>query len=376
MLQQIDPEKGMRQRHAARGGLFQELAFLEPICSRNSTPPSITRPAAKSASSRAGADSSSGITRRSSAFARERKPMPVPSVHASMLSRVPAGTSAMSCLFLISHGTHSARSASSSFFAFCASFTRSTRPLPPPFRSAVVRSSRWRRRRPSGRHPSSKPSDNAASPSTASLRRPVPEIFIACHPSSSCNPCQIPQKRGPARAKRSGQTHETAWSSWPFADSIEEVVSYGCPLSVEGSKTSIRRLFWNRTCLHYGAPPPLAATAPSLQNSPDIDERARQPRVFRAWKESSRTSRESPAGITPMSVPFSARWARKNGICRSIHSRKGSARPQTGSALSHIPICRRQAFMCAISPKASFPPAVSVARYRQIAWPQASPSSA
>lgn len=244
----------MRQRHAARGGLFQELAFLEPICSRNSTPPSITRPAAKSASSRAGADSSSGITRRSSAFARERKPMPAPSVHASMLSRVPAGTRAMSCLFLISHGTHSARSASSSFFAFCASSTRSTRPLPPPFRSAVVRSSRWRRRRPSGRHPSSKPSDNAASPSTASLRRPVPEIFIACHPSSSCNPCQIPQKRGPARAKRSGQTHETAWSSWPFADSIEEVVSYGRPLSAEGRKTSIRRLFWNRTCLHHGAP--------------------------------------------------------------------------------------------------------------------------
>ncbi len=36
MLQQIDSEKGMRQRHAARGGLFQELAFLEPICSRDS----------------------------------------------------------------------------------------------------------------------------------------------------------------------------------------------------------------------------------------------------------------------------------------------------------------------------------------------------
>lgn len=116
----------------------------------DSTPPSITRPAAKSASSRAGADSSSGITRRSSAFAREREPMPAPSAHASMLSRVPAGTSAMSCLFLISYCTHSARSASSSFFAFCASSARSTRPLPPPFRSAVVRSSRWRRRRPSG----------------------------------------------------------------------------------------------------------------------------------------------------------------------------------------------------------------------------------
>ena len=181
MLQQIDPEKGMRQRHAARGGLFQELAFLEPICSRNSTPPSITRPAAKSASSRAGADSSSGITRRSSAFARERKPMPAPSAHASMLSHVPAGTSTMSCLFLISYCTHSARSASSSFFAFCASSTRSTRPLPPPFRSAVVRSSRWRRRRPSGRHHPS-PSDNAASPSTASLRRPVPESLLPAIP--------------------------------------------------------------------------------------------------------------------------------------------------------------------------------------------------
>lgn len=63
----------------------------------------------------------------------------------------------------------------------------------------------------------------------------------------------IHQKRGPARAKRSGQTHETARSSWPFADSIEEAVSCGRPLSVEGRKTSIRRLFWNRTCLHHGA---------------------------------------------------------------------------------------------------------------------------
>lgn len=114
----------------------------------------------------------------------------------------------MSCLFLISCCTHSARSASSSFFAFCASFTRSTRPLPPPFRSAVVRSSRWRRRRPSGRHPSSKPSDNAASPSAAFLRRPVPEIFIACHPSSSAIRARsprsvvLPEPRGPARRMR------------------------------------------------------------------------------------------------------------------------------------------------------------------------------
>lgn len=242
----------MRQRHAARGGLFQELAFLEPICSRNSTPPSITRPAAKSASSRAGADSSSGITRRSSAFARERKPMPAPSVHASMLSRVPAGTSAMSCLFLISHGTHSARSASSSFFAFCASSTRSTRPLPPPFRSAVVHSSRWRRRRPSGRHhpsPQTMQQVHLQHPSEGLCRKSVMPAILHLLQS-----VPDPQKRGPARAKRSGQTHETARSSWPFADSIEEVVSCGCPLSVEGSKTSIRRLFWNRTCLHYGAP--------------------------------------------------------------------------------------------------------------------------
>ena len=65
----------------------------------------------------------------------------------------------------------------------------------------------------------------------------------------------------------------------------------------------------------------------------------------------------------------------KNGICRAVHSRKGSADPRR-NLLSPIPICRRQAFMCAISPKASFPPAVSVARYRQMARPQASPSSA
>ena len=78
---------------------------------------------------------------------------------------------------------------------------------------------------------------------------------LYCLPSFIfCNPCQIPQKRGPARAKRSGQTHETARSSGPFADSIEEAVSCGRPLPVEGRKTSIRRLFWNRTCLHYGAP--------------------------------------------------------------------------------------------------------------------------
>lgn len=317
----------MRQRHAARGGLFQELAFLEPICSRNSTLPSITRPAAKSASSRAGTDSSSGITRRSSAFARERKPMPAPSVHASMLSRVPAGTSAMSCLFLISCCTHSARSASSSFFAFCASFTRSTRPLPPPFRSAVVRSSRWRRRRPSGRHPSSKPSDNAASPSAAFLRRPVPEIFIACHPSSSAIRARSPRSvvpsepRGPARRMRQ-----------PGAPSPSQIPSRKSSLT---DAPSLRKAGRRAAVASSGtgpvftmAHPPLAAAAPSLQNSPVMGKRARQPRAFRAWKESSRTSRESPAGITPMPAPFSYMWARKNGICRSGHSRKGSADPR------------------------------------------------
>lgn len=74
--------------------------------------------------------------------------------------------------------------------------------------------------------------------------------------------------------------------------------------------------------------PSLAAAAPSLQNSPVMGERARQPRVFRAWKESGRTSRESPAGIMPMPAPFSYMWARKNGICRAVHSRKGSADPR------------------------------------------------
>ena len=80
--------------------------------------------------------------------------------------------------------------------------------LPPPFRSAVVRSSRWRGRRPSGGHPSSKPSDNATSPSAASLRRPVPEILIACHPSSSAIRARsprsvvLPEPRGPARHMR------------------------------------------------------------------------------------------------------------------------------------------------------------------------------
>ena len=334
MLQQIDPEKGMRQRHAARGGLFQELAFLEPICSRNSTPPSITRPAAKSASSRAGADSSSGITRRSSAFARERKPMPAPSVHASMLSRVPAGTSAMSCLFLISYCTHSARSASSSFFAFRASSTRSTRPLPPPFRSAVVRSSRWRRRRPSGRHPSSKPSDNAASPSAAFLRRPVPEIFIACHPSSSAIRARSPRSvvpsepRGPARRMRQ-----------PGAPSPSQIPSRKSSLT---DAPSLRKAGRRAAVASSGTGPVFTMTHPSFGS------RCPEPAEF------SRHGRKSPAAQSLQGMErvkqdqpgkprrhhadactILGQMGQKNGICRSVHSRKGSARPQTESALPH-----------------------------------------
>lgn len=81
--------------------------------------------------------------------------------------------------------------------------------------------------------------------------------------------------------------------------------------------------------------PPLAAAAPSLQNSPDIGERARQPRVFRAWKESSRTSRENPAGITPMPAPFSAMRARQKGHMQGSSLTERLCRSQTGSALPH-----------------------------------------
>lgn len=249
--------------------------------------------------------------------------------------------------------------------------------LPLPFRSAVVRSSRWRRRRPSGRHPSSKPSDNAASPSAASLRRPVPEILIACHPSSSAIRARsprsvvLPEPRGPARRMRR-----------PGAPGPSQIPSRKPSptdaLSLwKAVKTSIRRLFWNRTVSTMAHPSfGSRCPEPAERNSPDIGERARQPRVFRAWKESSRTSRESSAGITPMSAPFSAMWARHKWHMQGSSLTERLCRSQTGSALSPIPICRRQAFMYAISPKASFPPAVSVARYRQIAWPQASPSSA
>lgn len=279
----------------------------------DSTPSSITRPAAKSASSRAGADSSSGITHRSSA------------------SAVQIGSGALKQMA----ETETIRQAS------------------------IIQALRQ------------------CSKSICSIPQKACAGNTYCLPSFIfCNPCQIPQKRGPARAKRSGQTHETARSSWPFADSIEEAVSYRRPLSVEGRKTSIRRLFWNRTVFTM-AQPSFGSRCPESaeRNSPDIGERARQPRVFRAWKESSRTSRESSAGITPMlgtilghvgqtQMAYAGQFTER--LCRS----------QTESALSPIPICRRQAFMCAISPKASFPPAVSVARYRQIAWPQASPSSA
>ena len=375
MLQQIDPEKGMRQRHAARGGLFQELAFLEPICSRNSTPPSITRPAAKSASSRAGADSSSGITRRSSAFARERKPMPAPSVHASMLSRVPAGTRAMSCLFLISYCTHSARSASSSFFAFCASSTRSTRPLPPPFRSAVVRSSRWRRRRPSGRHPSSKPSDNAASPSTASLRRPVPEIFIACHPSSSAIRARsprsvvLPEPRGPTRRMRR-----------PGAPGPSQIPSRKSSLT---DALSLWKAVRRASVASSGTGPVFTMAHPSFGSrcpeSAEFSRHGRKSPAAQSLQGMERVKQDQPGKPRRHhadACTILGQMDQKKRHMQGSSLTERLCRSQTGSVLSPIPICRRQAFMCAISPKASFPPAVSVARYRQIAWPQASPSSA
>lgn len=81
--------------------------------------------------------------------------------------------------------------------------------------------------------------------------------------------------------------------------------------------------------------PPLAAAAPSLQNSPVMGERARQPRVFRAWKESSRTSRESPAGITPMPAPFSAMWTRQKWHMQGSSLTERPCRSQTESALPH-----------------------------------------
>lgn len=99
----------------------------------------------------------------------------------------------------------------------------------------------------------SKPSDNAASPSAASLRRPVPEIFIACHPSSSAIRARsprsvvLPEPRGPARRMR--RPGAPGPSQIPSRKS-----SLADALSVEGRKTSIHRLFWNRTCLQHGAP--------------------------------------------------------------------------------------------------------------------------
>ena len=207
----------------------------------------------------------------------------------------------------------------------------------------------------------SKPSDNAASPSTASLRRPVPEIFIACHPSSSAIRARfprsvvLPEPRGPARRMRRpgapGPSRFHRGSRLLRTPSLcgRQEDEHPSPLLEQDLPSAWRT-------------PPLAAAAPSLQNSPDIGKRARQPRVFRAWKESSRTSRESPAGITPMPAPFSAMWARQKWHMQGSSLTERLCRSQTGSALSPIPICRRQAFMCAVSPKASFPPAVSVAR--------------
>lgn len=137
--------------------------------------------------------------------------MPAPSAQASMLSRVPARTSAMSCPSLISYCTHSARRASSSDLASCASSTRSARPLPSSLRLAVTCSIRWRRTGRPGKHPSGELSGNAPSPLTASFRTSVPETFIARHPSSSAicaissRSVDLPEPRGPAgRMRRPG----------------------------------------------------------------------------------------------------------------------------------------------------------------------------
>lgn len=137
--------------------------------------------------------------------------------------------------------------------------------LPPPFRLAVVRSSRWRRRRPSGGHPSSKPSDNAASPSAASLRRPVPEILIACHPSSSAIRARsprsvvLPEPRGPARRmRRPGAPGPSQIPSRkPSPTDALSLWKAGRRASVASSGTG-QSSPW-RT-------PPLAAAVPSLQN--------------------------------------------------------------------------------------------------------------
>lgn len=225
------------------------------------------------------------------------------------------------------------------------------------------------------RQASSKPSDNAASPSTASLRRPVPEIFIACHPSSSAIRARsprsvvLPEPRGPTRRMRR-----------PGAPGPSQIPSRKSSLT---DALSLWKAVRRASVASSGTGPVFTMAHPSFGSRcpkpAEFSRHGRKSPAAQSLQGMERVKQDQPgkpAGITPMPAPFSARWTRKNGICRSVHSRKGSARPQTGSALSHIPICRRQAFMCAISPKASFPPAVSVARYRQIAWPQASPSSA
>ena len=201
-------------------------------------------------------------------------------------------------------------------------------------------------------------------------------VNLYCLPSFIfCNPVQIPQKRGPARAKRSGQTHETARSSGPFADSIEEVVSYGRPLSVEGRKTSVCRLFWNRTCLHHGAPllwqplPRVCRILPSWAKEPDSPESSGHGK-----------SQAGPAGKAPPASRRCLHHSRPCGPEKTAYAGqfthgKALQIPDRICSLPH-PDLQAPGLMCAISPKASFPPAVSVARYRQIAWPQASPSSA
>lgn len=179
-------------------------------------------------------------------------------------------------------------------------------------------------------------------------------VNLYCLPSFIfCNPCQILQKRGPARAKGSGQTHETAWSSGPFADSIEEAVSYGRPLSAEGRKTSSCRLFWNRTV--------------STMAHPSFGSRCPEPAEF------SRQGRKSPTAQSLQGMervrkdqPGKPRWHHADACTilghvgqKKRHMQVSSlterlCRSQTGSALSPIPICRRKAQCAQSRPKHPF----------------------
>jgi hypothetical protein len=213
------------------------------------------------------------------------------------------------------------------------------------------------------------------SKSICSIPQKACAVNLYCLPSFIfCNPCQTPQKRGPARAKRSGQTHETARSSGPFADSIEEVLSYGRSLSVEGRKTSVCCLFWNRTVFTM-AQPSFGSRCPE---SAEFSRHGRKSPAAQSLQGMERVRQDQPGKprrhhADACTILGHVGQKKRHMQVSSLTERL--CRSQTGSALPH-PDLQAPGLMCAISPKASFPPAVSVARYRQIAWPQASPSSA